>query len=392
MMKTNILSRIKLIFNIGIVSFFVFSCREKGCMDPNALNYNPDAKKDAPCEYADFDKSEMLTNICDNYIIPSYNEFNIQSNSLNSKINDFITTPTISNLNTLRNQWKEALLCWQDVSFIEFGPAEYILLKNQVNIYPVDTTLVFSNINSGSYNLQSAQNYDSKGFQALDYLLFQPGFSDQDHVDYFENNSNARTYLQDIGNDITSNSQYVVDQWTSYQTTFKSNSESNAQGSSVSNIINGLCFYHETYMRKGKFGLPLGVFNGFSQQEMPELVECYYYGQSLPFAIRAYESMKKYINGTSYIGSTNSVGLDDYMDFVGATQNSTTLSSVISNQIDLIVDNLNLLNDPLSNEIMNSKPAISECYSKMQQLVPYTKVDMTSALGVLITYQDNDGD
>lgn len=361
-------------------------------MDPNALNYNPDAKKDAPCEYADFDKSEMLTNICDNYIIPSYNEFNIQSNSLNSKINDFITTPTISNLNTLRNQWKEALLCWQDVSFIEFGPAEYILLKNQVNIYPVDTTLVFSNINSGSYNLQSAQNYDSKGFQALDYLLFQPGFSDQDHVDYFENNSNARTYLQDIGNDITSNSQYVVDQWTSYQTTFKSNSESNAQGSSVSNIINGLCFYHETYMRKGKFGLPLGVFNGFSQQEMPELVECYYYGQSLPFAIRAYESMKKYINGTSYIGSTNNVGLDDYMDFVGATQNSTTLSSVISNQIDLIVDNLNLLNDPLSNEIMNSKPAISECYSKMQQLVPYTKVDMTSALGVLITYQDNDGD
>ena len=41
---------------------------------------------------------------------------------------------------------------------------------------------------------------------------------------------------------------------------------------------------------------------------------------------------------------------------------------------------------------MNNKPAVNECYSKMQQLVPYTKVDMTSALGVLITYQDNDGD
>ena len=50
------------------------------------------------------------------------------------------------------------------------------------------------------------------------------------------------------------------------------------------------------------------------------------------------------------------------------------------------------LNDPLSSEIMNNKPAVNECYSKMQQLVPYTKVDMTSALGVLITYQDNDGD
>ena len=61
--------------------------------------------------------------------------------------------------------------------------------------------MIFSNINSGSYNLQSAQNYDSKGFQALDFLLHQPGLSDQDHVDYFENNINARTYLTDIGND-----------------------------------------------------------------------------------------------------------------------------------------------------------------------------------------------
>ena len=31
-------------------------------------------------------------------------------------------------------------------------------------------------------------------------------------------------------------------------------------------------------------------------------------------------------------------------------------------------------------------------YEKLHQLVPYLKVDMTSALGVLITYQDNDGD
>ena len=35
---------------------------------------------------------------------------------------------------------------------------------------------------------------------------------------------------------------------------------------------------------------------------------------------------------------------------------------------------------------------ITQTYQELQQLVPYMKVDMTSALGVLITYQDNDGD
>ena len=86
------------------------------------------------------------------------------------------------------------------------------------------------------------------------------------------------------------------------------------------------------------------------------------------------------------------MGLDDYMNYVGATQNSNSLSSVINNQIDEIIEKVGQLNDPLSNEIVVNKPAVTEAYSALQQLVPYLKVDMTSALGVIITYQDNDGD
>ncbi len=53
-------------------------------------------------------------------------------------------------------------------------------------------------------------------------------------------------------------------------------STSNSQGSSISNIINALCLHYEFYVRRGKVGLPMGVFNGFSQQKLPHLVECYY--------------------------------------------------------------------------------------------------------------------
>ena len=376
-----------------ILIFSIGSCKKKGCMDPSASNYDSDAKKEAPCEYADFNKSEMLANICDNYIIPSYANFNTQTSLLKDKVTAFNSSPNTNSFVELKNQWQETLLAWQEVSFLDFGPAEYILLKNQVNIYPVDTALISTNINSGgNYNLESATNYDAKGLQALDYLLHQPSLNDQQHVDYFTNSSNAATYLNDIANDLSVNSQYMVNEWHSYQSNFKNGGESNSQGSPVSNLVNGLCSYYETYIRKGKIGLPLGVFNGFSQQEMPELVECYFHQKSLPSAIRAVESMKKYINGISYSTSQDGLGLDDYITYTGATQNGSSLTTVINNQIDLIIDNLQQLNDPLSSEIMNNKPAVNECYSKMQQLVPYTKVDMTSALGVLITYQDNDGD
>jgi predicted lipoprotein len=80
------------------------------------------------------------------------------------------------------------------------------------------------------------------------------------------------------------------------------------------------------------------------------------------------------------------------MDFVNAEQNTQQLSSVIDNQFLTILDEVNNINGPLNEEIINNKSQITQTYQELQQLVPYIKVDMTSALGVLITYQDNDGD
>jgi predicted lipoprotein len=68
------------------------------------------------------------------------------------------------------------------------------------------------------------------------------------------------------------------------------------------------------------------------------------------------------------------------------------LSKVIDNQIVTILEELNNYNNPLSDEIINNKDDLLNSYEELQKLVPFIKVDMTSGLGVLITYQDNDGD
>tara|TARA_B100001287_G_scaffold276694_1_gene288763 strand:- start:3911 stop:5113 length:1203 start_codon:yes stop_codon:yes gene_type:complete len=385
------------VFFFGIVVLLSFSCRKKGCMDENAINYDADAEvaDNASCTYQPFEKTQMLTNICDNYILPAYSNFNDKNIALSNSANEFSTNPTVDGFEILKQNWKDALLSWQRVCFLDFGPASFVTLNNQVNLHPADTSTINSNISLGSYNLDLVSNHDAKGYQALDYLLHQPGMNAEDHVNYFTSNQNAMTYLTDITQDINYWSDYVLSEWTnSYQNGFKSNSssESNAQGSSISNLVNGLCYHYESIIRKGKIGLPLGVFNGFSQQEMPDLVECYYSQQSLPFVTESVNAMKKYINGESFNTEENGMGLDDYMNYVGSAQNSNSLSSVINSQIDEIVLKIGMLNDPLSNEIVTNKPAVTEAYSALQQLVPYLKVDMTSALGVLITYQDNDGD
>ena len=394
--------------NTGFLKFlYVFSalliiqsCKKSGCTDPEALNYNVDAQKDDNgCLYEDYDKLSLLTNLADNYIIPSLDAYKSKIVTLNIHVDSFIENPNISNLTLIRTNWEEALLNWQDIGFLDFGPSEYILLRKQTNTFPIDTTELNNSISLADWNLGYVSSYDSKGLQALDYLLFKPGNTDSELITYFQNNVNAKSYLKALAEDLNQNINYVTDQWVSYREDFindfevtSSNFSTNSQGSSISNIINALCLHYEFYVRRGKVGLPLGVFNGFSQLELPELVECYYSGKSTQNLVRSINSLRKYVTGSSYLNNDNGLGLDDYMDFVNAEQNTLQLSTVIDNQFLTILDKLININGPLSEEIINNKSQITQTYQELQQLVPYIKVDMTSALGVLITYQDNDGD
>lgn len=376
------------------------SCQKKGCTDPNALNYSLEATKDDnSCEYQDFDKHNLLINLAENYIIPSLNNFKDKIVALDNQVDEFNLNSNNNNLNTLIATWEEALLSWQDVAFLDFGPSEYILLRSQTNTFPVDTTELKASISNGSWNLQNLTYNDSKGLQALDYLLHKPGYSNSELVNYFQDNNNAKQYLKALTEDLFLNISYVCNQWNNYKNDFINDFEttssgfsSNSQGSSISNMINALCLHYEFYVRRGKVGLPLGVFNGFTQQELPHLVECYYSGKSLQNLNRSVYSINKFLIGSGYNSDDNGLGLDDYMNFVNAESNSNQLSNVIVNQITKILEKINKLPGNLGNDILNNKPMVQETYQELQQLVPFIKVDMTSALGVLITYQDNDGD
>lgn len=341
----------------------------------------------------EYDREVMLTNYADAYILPAYSAYTSGIDSLKAAAINFNSTLNVTSLNQLRIKWENALLLWQDVGFLEFGPAQNISLRSQTNVYPIDTVLVTNNIAAGSYNLQLASNFDAKGLQAVEYLINGTGNNDIDIVTYFSNTTNASTYLIDVITDLETNANYVNNEWVStYRSNFIANSASNAQGSSVSDIVNAISLHYETFIRKGKIGLPAGVFNGFSQLPMPEHVEAYHYEQSLPFVYRSLVSLQKFIKGEHYASSVNGEGLEDYLNFVRAQSGGQPLSTLINNQFINISGELANINDPLSNEVVNNNQGVRDVYQQMQQMVPFIKVETANALDVMITYQDNDGD
>ena len=53
---------------------------------------------------------------------------------------------------------------------------------------------------------------------------------------------------------------------------------------------------------------------------------------------------------------------------------------------------LELIPDPMSETLTTNKQVVDDAYLQLQMMVPMIKSELTSALGVQINYQDNDGD
>lgn len=367
------------------LNLFVFAGFLMGACNPNSSDENNNG-------IDDFDRSEMLKNYAEHYIIPGFESLQSEVVALKNASNSYVSAPTNENLANLRNNFSSALNAWQKVSFINFGPSGNINLRAQINVYPTNTTAINTNIQDGNYSFSAANNFSAKGFQAVDYLIYGIKSDDATIHQLYSDSSAVGTYLKDVVEEMSENVDFVVSEWSgSYKATFIANSTSNAQGSAVSEMMNNLSQHYETYVRKGKLGLPLGI-GTFSQTILEDHVEAYYQGTSLPYLKTALTGIEYFIEGKSLDGSSDGSGLAEYLDFVDAQSNGTNLSEVIQDQFENALSEINDINAPLSDALNDQNTDCNEAYQELQKLVPLIKVNMTSALGVQITYQDNDGD
>lgn len=339
----------------------------------------------------DYDRQTMVANYADNLIVPAYSNFNSKTEAMATAINTFVASPTAENLATARMAYQQAYLAWQDVSVYEFGPADEQMLRSSLNTYPTTTSQIENNIASGTYDLQQTANYSAKGFPALDYLLYGAG-TDAAVVEQYTSGTNAanrKKYLQDVTNLVKQRTEAVYNGWTSgdYATTFK-NSPGTAVGSAVGNLVNSLNSDIDITKRY-KVGTPAGQFTAGAA--LPDKVEAYYSRTSLDLLKRNIQAEKAIFMGMTPSG-TNGPGLDDYLDHINARHNGTLLSDAIEAQFDAALAAANAVQGPLSEAVTTQQQAVNKVYDELQKLIVLTKTDMPAALGVTISYNDNDGD
>ncbi len=338
------------------------------------------------CGNNDFDQEALFANLADNLIIPSFQTAKNTASQLDNDIINFINNPSQANLENARQSFGTAYLQWQRIEPFSFGPSETVQLNNKLNNFPVAEVLLEANISAGTYNLESFDNYYS-GFPALDYLLYGVGETDADIISKYTMDTNTegyKTYLSDVSTLILNQLTLVSDDWRdNYRAGFVSNTGT-AAGTSLSQIINSINENFEK-TRRARLGIPSG-FQDIELDALPEEVEAFYSGLSLQLLKANINASKEYFTGG------NGVGLDDLLNENEARKENELLSTIIKNQYDSILSELNNIPEPLSMSIINSSSTVQNAYVPLANQLIYLKTDMPSVLCVSITYVDNASD
>ncbi len=345
-------------------------------------------KKEKTKQTATYDREAWLTYTADEIIVPQFQLFGESVNELAIAIDTFNLYPNSANLTDLKAALTQSRLAYQKVRSFGFGPAENNGLFTAIEIFPANTTLIESYISSGSYDLESAASIGTRGFPAIEYLLYH----EVDSVVLFEfiYQPNRSTYLSDLKDNALAHITPVVNEWNSTYRNAFINAKGSDVGSSLSLLVNHFNMSLEL-AKNAKLAIPMGKRSLGTL--FPEKVESPFEENSLAYLKAQTQGMYDLFNGVSVLTGNTGPSLSAYVSTLGANFGNTQTSSFINQYFQEVLTGISTIEPiTLKQAVITQNADLENVYSDYQSLVIYTKTEMPSILGVSITYQDNDGD
>lgn len=342
-------------------------------------------KEDDDQSTADFERGPMLENIGTNIIVPAYEDLKSSLTDLKQSFDSFEAAPTSSNLSALQSSFEIAYHTWQYSSVYNFGPALDYSLKGSMNTYPTDTSKIKDNVQQADFNLGTADKIDAIGFPSIDFLLYYE--NEIETLNAFTTDpyaSDRMGYLGAVIDKMLNETTAVLNEWnSSYLTTFKEATGKDV-GSSTGLLVNEMNKDFEL-IKHAEVGIPLGKQT--LDITRPGYVQAYYSGLSKSL-------FNEHVTGIqSLFTGGNGEGFDDYLDAIEAEDgNGNALSTSINSQFSDILNISSTINMPFDEAVDQANSQMNDLYNAIQINITYLKTDLPSAIGVSITYQDNDGD
>lgn len=331
---------------------------------------------------ASFDRGALLSDICDNFILPGFDSLHTKQLRYQKAFEAMVANPSQDNIQWFRSRWQECIYAYQRVRMFNFGPGERSIfgeMDENMATFPVNTDSIIARMSRGDLNMKDFRR-DTRGYLALDFLLYPNSFDSFSSVSYIN-------YIQAINVDLYTWTEDLRNGWLGYANTFKSSTDKGA-GSSISELYNHMLQSYED-MKNYQLGLPSGLMLGQTQPE-PQLVQAYYSGLSIPLLKMHYEAIEDLWHGRTLNG-TEIKGFKDYLATVVGGDALIASTEAQMEAVNEALDKLKNINK-LSDRIQVDFETVKAVHTEMQKLTRFLKSDLSSLLGIAITYSSGDGD
>lgn len=334
-----------------------------------------------------FDRRAMLTHYAEKMIVPAYSDAREQVALLEQEWQLFEVDPTELRLWNVQQRWFTAYSAFLKVSAFNFGPAAEAGLKKslaeELATFPVSSTKIENYISANDTTFNNFDR-DTRGFLALDYLWFRADAATL--VAELRDDANRRLYVSAVLRHLRESLQSVVSAYTLYQYEFPNNNGTDA-GSSTSALYNEFVKSFEV-AKNFKVGLPAGKRSGQTQAE-PQKVEAYYSARSLELL-----KIHLFVLEDIYYGrapGNDGVGFKEYLDAVAGGPDLVSATEGQWAQVKAILATIPT-DRSFAQLIVENDSRVDALHTELQKMTRFWKSDMSSLLGIAITYSSGDGD
>ena len=360
-----------------------------------------------------YDSSQMLANLTDNVIVPTYNAFQARTGAQQQSISEYCTALIDDAANASTQQlaaqtdWKLMADVWQRAEMMQVGPlaANSFALRNTIYSWPVvsrcgvDQDVVYfqqGDINGTPYVLN--QRTDTRrGIDALEHLLFSDNL---DHncsgnvgplVNWNTIADNERMlarcqFALAVADDLQINATTLVNAWAGengYAATLKGAGDvGNTFDSALKgvNAVTDAMFYLDSVTKDGKLGKPLGLQdNNCNNDICPEQVEAQPSGYSVQSIMANLKGFSQLFFGSqSGVADEQTLGFDDFLKDVGDEQTAQAIAQGLEQAQQLAEQ----LDQPIDSLLSDNPQKVEDLHSDIKAVTDQLKTDFITSLAL----------
>jgi predicted lipoprotein len=339
----------------------------------------------------------MLTHIGTTIILPLHQTLVAQAEALDERAAELKAQPSLETLLAAQAQWRITMTNWRQASLFALGRQTLVLhsaIESPVppNVAYIETLIADPSIVLDAAFLQT-QGSNVAGLGVVEYLLFGLDTTPEAQVALLSGGDGARRldYLTAVTGMLRRAAGDLLNYWQpengdGYLQAFIEQDDPFNVRESINMLVNALIAGTELMVHQD-IAVPLGLQIG---RPSPNLVRTPYSDYTLDLMRTTLEMVRLVFTGGG--DAEADPGLNAFLDASGAARDGVPLSQIITDEIDVIIADINRIDAPLRQIVTGDQTPLLALYQDMRALYLMMKTDMISQLGLTITFSGSDGD